>query len=359
MKSCCVERGHNYFASLYPLAGSVQEDFLAHHLIDLCKKWGKITSRVVDDIYLRSASSLRLGVNAKTGAIRCNVCGGRLDYIFIGSRLISFIWRLNMICATYWDVFQKSDSNKMVGMTGSTQWPREEQLEQVRIALEMYFGDAPLLGTEGLEDFNKQMAGLALGPAAVHTCVVDFAELFVLFHEIQHHIPLATLGPKPIGLSVQLPPDLKISPKRGNWWITELNNDSNSMYLLLLSAASVFVEKCGMTTSEAKTQSASLVCAGADAALQTLQTLEELRYGKVTAEAAATSADFVRHPPSAMRRNALSLGSYSLVTGKPSDSLLGRELTDEWKMVARNVASHMKVQDYLFAAYRSWHKKAE
>jgi hypothetical protein len=358
MKNCCLESGHRYFESNYPLSASVKEDVLAAYLINLCKKWGKITNLFADNIYIRSTSSLALGVDAKTGTIHCDVCGGTLDYIFIGARLAYFIWRINMTCASYWDTANKAGEQRLTLEGGSANWPREEQLEQLRIALEMYFGESAFLGVEGLAELNQQILKLPDAPAAIHSYIVDFAELFILFHEIQHQVPVSRLGPTPIGIHVQLPSDLEITPKRADWWTTELTADSNSLFLLLLSATSVFNEQFKMTLEDAKTQAASLVCTGADSALHTLQFLEEQRYGKVNLDAAATNNIFVRHPPSAFRRNMLSLSSFSLVTGKNADALYRREFTESWLVVAQNVASHMQVTDLLWGKYQQRRKIA-
>ncbi|MCK5291253.1 MAG: hypothetical protein KAR39_04445 [Thermoplasmata archaeon] len=354
MKSCCVQAGERFFASNYPWAMPIEQESLTAHLLNLCKKWGKITSPFAENFYVRSTSSLQLGVDAKTGSLKCDACGDIFDFIFIGNRLFFFIWRINWICATYWDTQDESEGNQLSFVSGSFDWPRNEHLEQVRTAFDMYFGDDPFLGPEGLTELNRQISELILAPAIIHDYIIDFAELFVLFHEIQHQIPMSQMGPKPSGVSVQLPNNLGCSSRRANWWIAELTHDANSLYLLLLSAVSVFLDKFGMTPNDAKTQAASLVCTGADAALHTLQSLEELRYGKIDLEAAATSSEFVRHPPSDFRRNALSLASYSLVTGKSTASLLRREFTDSWKTVAQNVASHMQVRDRLFRGYDIW-----
>ncbi len=244
-------------------------------------------------------------------------------------------------------------------LSGSTQWPREEHLEQVRIAVDMYFGNSPFLGTEGLADFNRQMFNLTTAPSVEHLYTVDFAELFVVFHEIQHHMTLPHLPGMPIHFQVQLPSDLEITPKRRSSWMTELNNDINSLCTIFMSAASVFMTKFSMSPADAKMQAACLVCAGADAALHTLQILEERRYGKVSLQAAATRGEYVGHPPSAFRRNILSVAAYSLVTGKSSDALFRRELPESWMMVAQNVQSHMALLDKLFAAYETHSRKRD
>lgn len=357
MKTCCEQTAAKFFAANYPLERSIDQDGLRGYLFDLCQKWGKITyvicEGVKQDFYVRSTSSRLLGVNAQTGFLKCDGCGNAVPFIFLGRRLYYFIWRINMVCATYFTTQGKPEAGS-ISFSGSPNWPGEDQLEQVRIAFEMYFGDDPFLSTQGLAELNQQIFQVGVAPAVAYLYVVDFAELFVLFHEIQHEVPLSHLGPKPIGVSVMLPRDLKIQSERADCWIAELNHDANSLYLLLLSAGSVFLEKFGMPLDDAKMQAASLVCAGADAALHTLQKLEEEIYGDVDVNSAATHNAFDRHPPAGFRRNVLSQESFSLVTGKNIDSLYKKEFTKSWETVAQNVASHSLVRDRLFNAYEAW-----
>jgi hypothetical protein len=155
VKECCFETGEVYFAAQYPLMGTIDEDEYAGYLIDLCKKWGELTNRAAESFYIRTTSSLALGVDAKTGTLKCDSCtdDSYIDYIFIGRRLLYFIWRLGMICATYWGGKQAEESgNMMISIPDMLDWPRPEHLEQVHIAFDMYFGDDPYLGTEGLSN---------------------------------------------------------------------------------------------------------------------------------------------------------------------------------------------------------------
>jgi hypothetical protein len=354
MKNCCVQTGEEFFRSKYPFAWSAEEDELTKNLLVLCKKWGKITNLVKDQFFIRTTSSLKLGANAITGGLRCSGCNGDIDYIFIGSRLFYFMWRINMICATYWTTQDQSKGNLLHYVGGSSRWPGKEQLEQVRIAYDMYFGDEPFLSAEGFKELKEQVSKLKTEPAVTYDYIGDFAKLFTLMHEIQHHFPLAKIGPKPIGIKISLPKDLEISVRRSKMWIDELNCDANSLYKLFLSSFTVFNEKFRMNKEQAKAQAASLVCAGADTALHSLQCLEEQHYGKVGIRDAAKGHDFITHPPSGLRRNSLGQSSYFLVTGKKIDALLRNEFTESWKMVAENVAGNMKVRDMLLNEYQKW-----
>jgi hypothetical protein len=353
MKSCCIDRGERFFSKSYPFAGSIKEDYLTNHLLNISRKWGEITKMLAGNFYIRATPSFRFGVNAETGKLECDKCGSIFDYIFIGSRLYYFIWRINMICATYWDIEDKSKLNGLSFIEGSTDWPRNEHLEQLQIAYDMYFGDDMFLDTKGFKELKQQVSQVKDIAGTLHLYFVDFAELFVLMHEIQHIIPVSTWGPTPIGLNMQLPDNLNVAPQRANRWIEELNNDANSLYILFLSASSLILDKSNVTQEEAKTQAASLVCPGADAALHTLKSLEEQQYGKVDLNTAATKHEYLNHPPSELRRRSLAIAAYHLVTGKSAEAFHRKEFPENWKMVSQNVESYIKVRDFLFNGYKT------
>jgi hypothetical protein len=352
MKSCCIQTGERFFASQYPFEGPMEQDELATHVLNLCKKWGPITRLVKDQFYIRSTSSPRLGVDAKTGTFRCSAkCnGGLTPYIVIGSRLFYFIWRINMTSATAWSGTTASGSDR-VELILDSNWPRPEHVAQVRTAFEMYFGADALLDTKGLAELNRQIQTLIFEPALISEYVVDLAELFVLHHEIQHQAPIAQFAGEPAGVTVHLPATLSLSSRRADWWRAEMMHDANSLWALLLSTTALFHDTFRMPTEEARAQAASIVCTGADAALDSLQRLEELRYGIVDVTRAATMREFTHHPPARFRRDALSLTSYFLVTGKSVESLWRKDFPDSWLFVANNVAGHMKVRDELIGAY--------
>lgn len=257
-----------------------------------------------------------------------------------------------MICATFWDTTERGVDRSFLGRK-SPDWPQEEHLEQLHIAVQMYFGTGAFLGTQGLEELNRQIFDLPKSAATVYFAIVDFAELFVLFHELQHHLQFSNSSP----IAADLQEGLPISEKRAKRWSAELTHDADSLRMLIVSASSVLHESNGLSEEAAKIQAGALVCAGADAALHTLQLLEELKVGVVDAPAAATSGAFVRHPPSSYRRNVLSNAGFSLLTGKSYESLLQGDVPDTWRTVAQSVAGTMRVRDMLFEHYHAWPKR--
>ena len=228
-------------------------------------------------------------------------------------------------------------------------WPREEHLERLEIAVQMYFGKGALLDTKGLDELNRQILDLPKSTATVYTYIVDFAELFVLFHELQHHLQFSDSS----SLAADLQQDLPLSEKRAKKWGAELTPDADSLKMLIVSASSVLHERNGLTQEAAKIQAGALVCAGADAALHSIQFLEELKFGVVETSAAVNHVAFVRHPPASYRRNALSNTAFFLLTGKPMTALFAGDTPSNWRTVAQSVASTMKVHDMLFARYKT------
>lgn len=220
----------------------------------------------------------------------------------------------------------------------------------------MYFGKDAFLDTTGLDELNRQIFDLPKSAATVYTYLVDFAELFVLFHELQHHLQFSDSP----SLAAHLQQELPLSEKRAKRWSEELNPDADSLKMLIVSASSVLHERDGLAQDAAKIQAGALVGAGADAALHTIQFLEELKVGIIDTPTAVTHAGFVRHPHARYRRNALSIAAFFLLTGKSYESLLRGDVPSSWRIVAQSVASTMKVHDMLFDRYRAWTKgKAE
>lgn len=353
MNRCCVNSGEKFFLNNYPFEKSIEQDDLLIYLKELCVKWGEITNFAINtnNFYIRTSSSPLLGIDAKTGILKCETCSKAFNYIFLGSRLYYFIWRMEMVCLTYWDRIDNFESGKIKEIYGSGNWPQKDQIDQLQIAIDMYFSNDSFLDTIGLSELNKKIFETINHSLVLHLYIIDLAELFVLFHELQHIIPISQFGIKGQGLHIKLPDNLDITTKRARNWTTEINCDANSLYLLYLSVFNVFNKKFNLSINDAKTQAASIVCSGADAAIQTLQTLEELRIGKVDLKDAVYRNEFVKHPPSEFRRTALSYASYSLVTGKSVDALFRKEFTASWKIVAQNVASHMKVYNTLLEKY--------
>lgn len=354
MKECCIKSGENFFKTRYPLEGTIEQDHFMLYLKNLCKKWGDITDFAIntENFYIRTASSPEFGLSAETGTLKCETCSQPIEYIFLGSRLYYFIWRINMVCATYWEELEADKNNDTKSLFGSGNWPNQGHMDQLQVAIDKYFGKESFLDTKGLLDLNKKIFESAPNSLILHFYIVDFAELFVLFHELQHIIPIQQSGIEKLGLKVTLPDNLDITQKRAKYWTTELNCDINSLYLLFLSVSDLFSKNFGLTLAEAKEQAASLVCTGADSALHSIQVLEELRYGKVEIKDAVYSNEFIHHPPAEYRRTIMSQASYMLVTGKEIGSLYRNEITESWSFVADNVRSHMKVFDMLLNKYK-------
>jgi len=351
MNACCRKVADEYFYSTYPLESFYAGDPLLRHLLTVAKRWGSLLSSSADEFYIRSTSSPDLGIDAETGMLNCPSCGTANRAVIIGARLFYFVWRIGMICATFWDTTKKESDRSFLGQK-SPDWPREEHLEQLHIAVQMYFGTDVFLDTKGLEELNEQIFDLPKSAGTVYLAIVDFAELFVLFHELQHHLQFSESSP----LAADLQEGLSLSEKRAQRWSAELTHDADSLKMLLISAISVLRERDGLPLEAAKIQAGVFVAAGADAALHTLQLLEELKVGIVDTPTATTHAAFVRHPPSSYRRNALSTVAYSLLTGKSYESLLQGDVPSSWRTVAQSVASTMRVRDTLFEHYRAWTK---
>ena len=352
MNDCCRNLADEYFYSTYPLESFHADDPLLRHLLTIAKKWGSLLSSSADEFYIRSTSSPDLGIDAETGMLNCPTCGTANRAVIIGARLFYFVWRVGMICATFWDTTEQGVDRSFLGQK-SQDWPQEEHLEQLHIAVKMYFGTDAFLNTRGLEELNRQIFDLPKSVAPVYFAIVDFAELFVLFHELQHHLRFSDSS----SIAADLQENLSLSPKRAQRWSAELTHDADSLKMLIVSATSVLHESNGLSLEAAKIQAGALVSAGADAALHALQLLEELKVGIVDTPTAATSAAFVRHPPSSYRRNVLSNAAFSLLTGKSYESLLQGDVPSSWRTVAQSVASTMRVRDMLFEHYRAWPKR--
>jgi len=352
MNDCCLKMADEYFYSHYPLESFQREDFLVTHLLEISKRWGDLLSSSAEEFYIRSTSSPTLGIDAETGILECPTCGTKIRAVIIGARLFYFVWRVGMICATFWDTTERGVDRSILGRK-SPDWPLEEHLQQLHIAVEMYFGTGAFLGTQGLEELNRQIFDLPKSAATAYFAIVDFAELWVLFHELQHHMQFSGSSAIAAGLQEELP----ITEKRAKNWSAELTHDADSLKVLIVSASSVLHESNGLSLEAAKIQAGVLACAGADAALHTIQLLEELKVGFVGAPAAATSGAFVRHPPSGYRRNALSNAGFSLLTGKSIESLLQGDVPESWRTVAQSVAGTMRVRDMLFERFHAWPKR--
>ena len=99
----CRESAENYFHSQYFGSGHQNEDALAQHLMSLCQTWGpEVLQPIVDAFYISTTTTASLGVDAKTGTLRCGKKphDDVVPFIFLGARLFYFVWRVNMVCGT-------------------------------------------------------------------------------------------------------------------------------------------------------------------------------------------------------------------------------------------------------------------
>ncbi len=212
MLECCRSHAEAHLQHIAPLQGYDMP--LCNHLTSLLRKWGPLLKEYNDLMVLRCSTSNAIGVNAETYRLACSSCGnGSAPVVVIGSRLFYFVWRLSTICATYYTSAEQMNA-AYTRLSGSDDWPNVEQLEQVRIAYNMYFTNS-WLDTEGLTDLNRQIAVTRRDASNLYLYTVDMAELFVLMHEIQHQIPLFSTFDGEVGMKVEFDFPVKLSPARG------------------------------------------------------------------------------------------------------------------------------------------------
>ncbi len=175
--------------------------------------------------------------------------------------------------------------------------------------------------------------------AFMQTEFVHLAEVFVLFHEIQH-----TLPDEHRMTSVKIQKDSSFPSDRADSWLEELQADADALYLLLLAAMDSYPKRFGISADQAKEVAAGTVFTAADAALHALQTLERVRVGDETTEKLSDPA-FRSHPPTQIRRNSLAQ------VGKA----LGSRLFDgaTWNRVRDSIGSTVHVRQQLFDEFFS------
>jgi hypothetical protein len=71
---------------------------------------------------------------------------------------------------------------------------------------------------------NRQIFDLPKSAATVDFAIADFAELFVLFHELQHHLRFSDSS----SIAADLQEKLSLSPKRAQRWSAELTHDADA-----------------------------------------------------------------------------------------------------------------------------------
>lgn len=334
MDECCVVAAELKFRERFPLwEPGIGGGYLYRNLLELAKYWGPITDSYTQMFTIRSVDEVELDTSAKILDIACaNRHASHL--IIVNERLYYFIWRVNLIVASYW----KLDEHKAFIPKDSYQsWPTGDQLEQLSIAFDVYLGKRPLSDI-GLEEFNALFFGSHPMAQMFYKFTVDVAELFVLLHECSHAAPLPDFK-----VQIELSPDLHfISPKRRERWLTEMRADANATYALFL-AGFKFFENFGISTNDAKKAAAGTVFAGIDAALHTLLVLEELRFGDVQNERAATDPVWAKHPPANLRRN-----TWSFVSKAMAQMVLQ---ASDWEEVRQSVGSMIYVRQQMFDKY--------
>lgn len=333
MDECCVVAAELKFREEFPQGPGIGGGDLYRYLLELAKYWGPITDSYTQMFTIRSVDEVTLDTAAKIIPITC-ANGHATHLIVVNERLYCFIWRVNLIVASYW----KLDEHKaFIPKTLIQSWPTGDQLEQLSIAFDVYLGKRPLSDI-GLEEFNALFFGSHPMAQMVYKFTVDVAELFVLLHECSHAAPLPDFK-----VQIELSPDLHfISPKRGERWLTEMRADANATYALFL-AGFKFFENFGLSTYDAKKAAAGTVFTGIDAALHTLLVLEELRFGDVPSECWATDPVWAKHPPVIGRRNTF---------GQVSKALAQMILqAADWEEVRRSVAIMVHVRQQMFDKY--------
>lgn len=354
LPECCRHTANVHFASRFPL--SMGHDDLLEHLGRVAERWG-VPGAFFDLLHVRTSSSPTLGISAQTGRLACQGCGSVVPYVFLGSRLCYFVWRVALLCGTFWKAesgksFWKAESGEsLVELTpAGGPWPTETVLEQLRLAHDLYFGDDAFLDARGMDELKTLVASMDGRISTLYQAIIDAGELFVLLHEIQHHLGDPDGTPR-WGFDMQLPEDLPLSAERRRRWQIELTCDVNASVVLAGAVRARLQDDFGLDPDAARAQAWSIVAAGANAALGTIERIERLRYGPVEPAEAARKRAFASHPPSHYRKDAFSHVNYLMVTGKPVDHLWRGETTPEWRMVARAAGAQIRLMERLFDAY--------
>ena len=304
---------------------------MTRYLEHLGTKWGEITQSMLDRLTVRAVDQPDF-TDALILPVTC-AQGHSTHLVIVGTRLYFFIWRVNMLLASYWDL---DENGVLVPKEPTTPWPPAELIDQLATAVRMYFGHEEL-SAAGFGEFNEVVLGSHPFAAWTYTMMVEIAELFLLCHEF-HHI-------EPGGIHVVLPSDLPVSTDRLGRWQTEVMCDSNSVYVLLIAATQALAEQFGLSGPDARMSAAGLVVTGADAALHTLVNLERTRYGDVSLERASSDRAFELHPPASIRRDWFSVFSRDLVVRE-----LGMD-DATWTVFRDSVASQAHIRDQLFEEF--------
>lgn len=337
MHECCVAAAELKFREEFPQGPGIGGGSLYHYLIALAKQWGPITELYFQAFTIRSVDEVALDTAARIFPIECT--NRHATYlIVVNERLYYFIWRVNLIAASYW----KLDGHELVPKDSHQSWPMTDQLEQLGIAFDVYLGKRPLSDI-GLAEFNALVFESHKVAQLIYKFTVDLAELFVLLHECSHAVPAPGFKAQ-----IELTPDLNfVSPKRRERWLTEMRTDASATYILFLAARDYFVKHFGLSTRNGIKVAAGTVFAGIDAALHTLLALEAHRFGDVPPERWAIDPVWAKHPPLVLRRNTFGEGSKALAK-------MVLEAT-EWEEVRDSVSSMAHVRQQMFDKYIQTH----
>lgn len=335
MDQCCKDAGDAVFLQDFGMEDFTASQGFTNYLNTVASRWGELAKAWISELVLRTSYRSDF-VNADIKNIRCQN-GHIRPLVVVGARLYFFIWRANFLVADYWTLTDKLYEG-LIPKPNADLWPNENLINELEEAVSIYFGKGDL-SSANFTKFNQLVSTIHPIPSLVYTWIVDMAELFILFHEVQHVFP----SPPNLRVNLQLSGESNISSTRQAKWLEEEKADVNSAYFLLISATDYLQKTFGLSLADAKKVAAGTVFSGADAALHTLAMLEKIRYGEISIEDAATRSEYRTHPPSFQRRNTLSQACKILCL-----NIAGEEM---WNIVRDSVAAEMIARDKLFNTF--------
>lgn len=161
----------------------------------------------------------------------------------IGSSLLFLIWRIVMIVGSACVVADKVET----GARYRLREPNEEDVRQLKFALETYLNDGEL-NQQGLHDLAIAFERSPPRGVSLFTRTATLAEIFVILHEVAHEMPFP--GVETIALG-----DLPIHPERKAAWVDELKADVSAYEMLLIGIISGL--KAGNEASKSGTSAPS------------------------------------------------------------------------------------------------------
>jgi hypothetical protein len=340
MNPCCRQAAEDVYTSQHHPAVPLKSDFVRLHVGDAARRWSAgFLSSLIDQMYIRSAARGGDTVSASVTSVRC-AQSHSVRLAVLRPRLYHLTWEMHALCATY---FQESTKhNKFAtafsGDLGS--WPRSEGIATLKKLLHLYETDA--FQPSEMTPFSASSLGVAQREMA------QLGLLFVFLHELHHDYP-TELAPS-LNYHVELGDWLSHVPaKRRQRWARELTCDANAVLMLLMCAAETYIQR-GAAHKVARAGASVLVAPAVDGLLHTLQFEEARRLGVVSLTEAATSENFLDHPPTELRRAILSQVLYTHLTGFTYNDLLQHRTTPEWQDVANSVTAYMTLRDRLFTS---------